>query len=454
MKGDIAMSKRLFTILTLLFLLLIPSLLQFQMGYASPYTDINVATAYTMIVSGSYPNLVILDVRTKSEYDSGHIYGAVWIPVTELEVRISELAGHESHEIIVYCRSGGRSATASGILDTHGFTKVYNMMGGISAWQSAGYPVWIATVHNVNTTFNYDTIQAAINAPQTLDGHSIYVDVGTYSEHVVVSKSLTLVGENRETTIIDGGYALDVVLVTANNASIKGFTVRHSGCGCAGYSGITVQGSHNGSIIGNIIRDSGYGMHLLDSSGYAVSSNTFINNTWGGIELESSLRNNIIGNSIKENQWGIRVITSQNNTFYHNNIISNTYQTYLYESPSNAWDNGYPLGGNYWSNYAGEDLYGGPYQNITGSDGIIDQPYDVNVYSRDHYPLMKPYVLGDLDRDGDVDEDDLWYFCEAFIDYYKIHVKDPLCDFDNDCDIDEDDLWTFCGAFIDYWKAH
>jgi len=62
--------------------------------------------------------------------------------------------------------------------------------------------------------------------------------------------------------------------------------------------------------------------------------------------------------------------------------------------------------------------------------------------------------LGDLDADFDVDEDDLWYFCAAFIDYYKIHVKDPLCDLDNDCDIDEDDLWTFCSAFIDYWKAH
>jgi len=59
-----------------------------------------------------------------------------------------------------------------------------------------------------------------------------------------------------------------------------------------------------------------------------------------------------------------------------------------------------------------------------------------------------------LDADFDVDEDDLWYFCAAFIDYYKIHVKDPLCDLDNDCDIDEDDLWTFCSAFIDYWKAH
>jgi len=61
--------------------------------------------------------------------------------------------------------------------------------------------------------------------------------------------------------------------------------------------------------------------------------------------------------------------------------------------------------------------------------------------------------LGDFDKDMDVDEDDLWHFCAAFIDYYKAHVKDPNCDFDNDCDIDEDDLWIFCGAFINYWKA-
>ena len=57
--------------------------------------------------------------------------------------------------------------------------------------------------------------------------------------------------------------------------------------------------------------------------------------------------------------------------------------------------------------------------------------------------------------DGKVDENDLWYFCSAFIDYYKIPSRlDANCDFDNNRKIDEDDLWTFCGAFIDYWKAH
>ena len=61
--------------------------------------------------------------------------------------------------------------------------------------------------------------------------------------------------------------------------------------------------------------------------------------------------------------------------------------------------------------------------------------------------------LGDLDGDFDVDQFDFWHFCDAFIDYYKIHVKDPLCDFDDDCDIDQHDLWAFNGDYIDYYKA-
>jgi outer membrane protein assembly factor BamB len=57
----------------------------------------------------------------------------------------------------------------------------------------------------------------------------------------------------------------------------------------------------------------------------------------------------------------------------------------------NVWDDSYPSGGNYWSNYAGTDLYSGPYQNITGSDGIGDTPYIIDANNRDNYPLMQPY---------------------------------------------------------------
>ncbi len=105
------------------------------------YTSIDVATANDMITGGSYPNLIILDVRTQSEYDEGHLENTVLIPITELESRIDEILQYRDTEIIVYCKVGGRSAQASSILDSNNFTKVFNVQGGITAWESAGYPI-------------------------------------------------------------------------------------------------------------------------------------------------------------------------------------------------------------------------------------------------------------------------------------------------------------------------
>ena len=104
-------------------------------------TNISVYTAYDMITDKeTYPDLIILDVRTLSEYNDGHINNSILIPNTELESRIDELSGYENIEIIVYCRTGGRSALASDILVNHNFTKVYNMLDGFDAWKAKSYP--------------------------------------------------------------------------------------------------------------------------------------------------------------------------------------------------------------------------------------------------------------------------------------------------------------------------
>jgi len=102
---------------------------------------VNVSEAKQMIESN--PNLVILDVRTQEAYNEGHIGNAVLIPVSELESRLDELDMED--EILVYCRSGVRSATASQILVDNGFTSIYNMLGGITAWRNEGY--WIEIIH-------------------------------------------------------------------------------------------------------------------------------------------------------------------------------------------------------------------------------------------------------------------------------------------------------------------
>ncbi len=101
------------------------------------YGDVTVQEARRLIEDK--PDLVLLDVRTASEYEEGHIEGAVNIPVQELSVRFDELSPED--ELLVYCRTGNRSAQAVDILLDLGFTKIYHMDEGITGWIEAGYPV-------------------------------------------------------------------------------------------------------------------------------------------------------------------------------------------------------------------------------------------------------------------------------------------------------------------------
>ncbi len=79
---------------------------------------------------------LLLDVRTQGEYDAGHIYDPTLIPVDELGSRISEIEDYKDKPVLVYCRSGNRSTTASNILISNGFTQVHNLLGGIGAWNA------------------------------------------------------------------------------------------------------------------------------------------------------------------------------------------------------------------------------------------------------------------------------------------------------------------------------
>jgi rhodanese-related sulfurtransferase len=80
-----------------------------------------------------------LDVRTLAEYKEFHIKGAYLIPLNELEDRLDELP--KDKPILVYCRTGHRSAIASDILVKNGFSQVYNMKGGIYEWIKHGYEI-------------------------------------------------------------------------------------------------------------------------------------------------------------------------------------------------------------------------------------------------------------------------------------------------------------------------
>ncbi len=102
----------------------------------SDYGNVDVAEAQDLI--GEKGELVILDVRTVSEYESGHLEGAINIPVEALSGSLSEL--NPNDELLVYCRTGNRSTTAVGILRENGYDRIYHMDGGIVAWGNARFP--------------------------------------------------------------------------------------------------------------------------------------------------------------------------------------------------------------------------------------------------------------------------------------------------------------------------
>jgi len=102
------------------------------------FKDISPAEAARIV--GSDDNLV-LDVREPDEFKSGHLRGAKLIPLGSLAGKLSEIEKFKDKTVLVYCRSGNRSATAANILCRAGFSDVSNLAGGIIAWQSEHYPV-------------------------------------------------------------------------------------------------------------------------------------------------------------------------------------------------------------------------------------------------------------------------------------------------------------------------
>ncbi|MFC1553291.1 rhodanese-like domain-containing protein [candidate division KSB1 bacterium] len=84
-------------------------------------------------------NILLLDVRSEQEFNGtyGHLKNAILIPLHELQRKINEIAQYKNSEVIVYCRSGNRSITASNILIANGFKDVNNLLGGMKGWNSS-----------------------------------------------------------------------------------------------------------------------------------------------------------------------------------------------------------------------------------------------------------------------------------------------------------------------------
>ncbi len=158
-----------------------------------------------------------------------------------------------------------------------------------------------------------------------------------------------------------------------------------------GTAGRDVELDVNGNTFTGIAPPGTIYVRISGCAGIGIDSNIFENGN-SGIVLENCSGFAVRGNVIENNSLGISLTNCTNATIYHNNFIDNTLQA-IDDGSAVLWDNGYPSGGNYWSDYGGVDLMSGSLQDQAGSDGIGDTPYIIDGDSLDRYPYMAPLVI-------------------------------------------------------------
>lgn len=236
---------------------------------------------------------------------------------------------------------------------------------------------------------NYSSIQDAIDNTTVGDTVFVYDDSSPYYENIVVDNSIQLIGEKRESTVIDGGGSGNVLTIIANFVRINNFSIKNGG---GGNAGIKILSSSNSSISNCTVHNNfNTGIELISSFNNTITNCNISNNDLYGIIIDASSNNSVKCCTVYQHNFGIDLdSSSDNNIFYHNSILNNNLSAY--DPSDNTWDDGYPSGGNYWSDYIGLDNFSGPNQNIPGSDHIGDTPYNImgGVY-QDRYPLMASF---------------------------------------------------------------
>ncbi len=218
--------------------------------------------------------------------------------------------------------------------------------------------------------YNFSTLQDAINKANEAD--CVLIPSGIYYENLVINKTFSLVGEDRETTYILGDGTSAVVLISADDVVFTGFSILNGQCG------ILASSADNCTINHNIVRGVTAAINLTESENCTVIFNA-IESSNIGMCLQSANNSTVAWNTFKNNSLATQLTFSAANIFHHNSFVDNLDRVHMYDSLCNAFDDG--VEGNYWEDYVGSDA---------NHDGIGDSEQVLNSGINDSFPLLGP----------------------------------------------------------------
>jgi hypothetical protein len=225
---------------------------------------------------------------------------------------------------------------------------------------------------------------------QDTTAHFVIRDVYVHANSIEFTVGIDL-DNTFNATVVDSeifGYGYSLSLGPGANISIV-----NNSLGGAWWWAVNVLKLDNLTFLDNVYVSGRYGaMSTYSSTNLTLANNEFSGGREGGVSFRDSRFVNFSWNIIQGSlKYGIELNNSTNSDLNHNSFVNewaDPLQAYDDMGPENFWDDGYPSGGNYWSDYNGTDVMSGPNQDVPGSDGIGDTPYIIDADSQDNYPLM------------------------------------------------------------------
>jgi parallel beta-helix repeat protein len=228
---------------------------------------------------------------------------------------------------------------------------------------------------------NFTTIQSAIDAANA--GDTVYVYNGIYTEHLLIDRTISLVGENRSSTTIDGSGMGKVVNVSADWVNVSGFTITNSGPDSYD-AGIEMFSVQNCYIANNNISNNYLGVRLISSEWNVLADNTASSNSRYVVNLFRSANNSIINNTVYYGR-SIRLENSNNNTLANNTLWTSVDLLY---SDSNKIHSNAIMG------HRGIELRFSSSYNTISSNTIVNS--DKGIYLTDNNTVISNHISNSL----------------------------------------------------------